>query len=229
VKPLGDVRSGVSDVTKYAPLLASYNQMAAKSCLASEERTDEALEEYQVALLMFGVDAMLVSTGAFYRPAFAGTRFVTNSASKVGLYRLRYLCGNRCWALGMSEIHVTLRGSMLTVTSNLARESLEMGVQLSRSDLEAVAEAHDVEVDRVVESGNISIDRSILENTSSEVENCSDQFVSKGEEAIEDADGGSGILDGIGGIEDHDTGEILEDSSEVIEDSKSAIENCRDR
>ena len=69
VEPLGDVRRGTSDVTKYAPLLGSYNQMNDASCTASEDRTDAAIQEYQLATLMFGVDAFLISTGAFYRPA----------------------------------------------------------------------------------------------------------------------------------------------------------------
>lgn len=43
VDPLGGVGSGVSEVTKYAPLVGSYNQMSEKACGAAEDRTDQAI------------------------------------------------------------------------------------------------------------------------------------------------------------------------------------------
>ncbi|WP_226008301.1 hypothetical protein [Natrinema salinisoli] len=205
VEPLGDIRSETGELTKYAPLLGSYNQMSNKACAASEERTDAAIQEYQIATVMFGVDAMLISTGAFYQPAFAGTRFTANKASQLGLYRLRYVCGDRCWALAMSEVHVALRGSMVTGTSNLLRQAGKMGVELRREDLEAVADEHNTDVDRILEDVNSSVASETLESVSDEAGECRDAVLE-----TEDEDSGSddgGILDGGGDIT---TGNIVE-------------------
>lgn len=119
--------------------------------------------------MMFGVDALLISTGAFYQPAFVGTRLATNKASQVGLYRLRYVCGDRCWALAMSEVHVTLRGSMLTGTSNLMRQAGEIGANLSREDLEAVANEHGTDVDRMLEDVDSSTAADVLDSVPEDV------------------------------------------------------------
>ncbi|GGL56236.1 hypothetical protein [Halocalculus aciditolerans] len=54
---------------------------------ASEEGdvSDRALRRYYVSTLVFGVDALLRAEGAFYKPAFAGTRYVTNRARSASI------------------------------------------------------------------------------------------------------------------------------------------------
>lgn len=218
-EPLGDIRSETGDLTKYTPLLGSYNQMSDTACAASEERTDAAVQEYQIATVMFGVDAMLISTGAFYQPAFAGTRFAANKASQLGLYRLRYVCGDRCWALAMSEVHVALRGSMVTGTSNLLRQAGEMGVELRREDLEAVADEYNTDVDRMLEDVDSSVVSETLESVSDDVGECRDAILEKGDGGSDDG--------GIFGGGDIDTGDIVEKGEDALNRSAEAVEDCR--
>lgn len=222
VAPLDDLRKRSGDVTKYAPLLASYNQMSDKACVAAGERTDTAIHEYQIAVVMFGVDAMLISTGAFYRPAFAGTRFTANKASQLGLYRLRYVCGNRCWALAMSEVHVALRGSMLTVMSTVARQGAEMGANLTRSDLEAVAEAQGADPDKVVAEANISVGNGTVDEMSDDVVACGEAALEGSETAEETESGDGGVLGGDG----VDIGEAVDTGQELVNESQQAVGDC---
>lgn len=220
VQPLVNFRSKTGDLTKYAPLFGSYNLMADKACVAAEQRSDAAIREYQIAVVMFGVDAMLVSTGAFYRPAFAGTRFTANKASQLGLYRLRYLCGNRCWALGMSEVHVALRGSMLTATSTVVRQSAEMGVNLSQEDLEAIADAHDTDAATLLDDTNITVSNGTVEAVSDNVVECG-QEVLQGNETTDKSDN-----DGLFGGDSVDAGDVVNKSQDVVNESQQAIEDC---
>jgi len=189
--------------------------MSEKACDAAEDRTDEAIREYQIASMMFGVDAMLVSTGAFYQPAFASTRFVTNRASQLGLYRLRYVCGNRCWALAMSEVHVALRGSMLTVTSNMLRTAADMGVQLTQEDLDAVADAHGMSGEELLASEYLSNESEVQEALSEGVLEC-------GEAVTESGDDDDGLFgDGIS------TDEVLDKGKDVVDGVGELVEECR--
>ncbi|GGL21663.1 hypothetical protein GCM10009037_01220 [Halarchaeum grantii] len=150
-------RSITGKAAKYTPLVGSYNRMADAACTVRNESeegniSDRALRRYYVSTLVFGVDALLLTEGAFYKPAFAGTRYVTNRASEVGLYRLRYVLGDRAWALGMSEIHATLRGSMLGLVDQTMMTAGEMGLKLSAHDVDwtYIAEAQGVEQTRLL-------------------------------------------------------------------------------
>ncbi|QSW97648.1 hypothetical protein [Haloterrigena alkaliphila] len=224
VEPFADIRSETGDVTKYAPLLGSYNQMSEAACAASEDRTDAAIQDYQFATLMFGVDAMLISTGAFYQPAFAGTRFTANKASQLGLYRLRYVCGDRCWALAMSEVHVTLRGSMVSGTSNLLRQAEEMDADLNREDLEAIAEEHDTDVDSMLEDVDSSTASDVLDSVSDDATACRDAVLESGDGGSS-GDGGDGGIFGGDGIDKDD---IVEKGEDALNKSAQAVEDCRD-
>jgi len=146
-----EIRSITGKAAKYTPLVGSYNRMADAACTvrnASEKGnvSDQALRRYYVSTLVFGVDSLLLADGAFYKPAFAGTRYVTNRASEVGLYRLQYILGDRAWALGMSEIHVTLRGSMFGLVDQTMMTAGEMGLNMSSHDVDwtYIAEAQGV-------------------------------------------------------------------------------------
>ncbi|ELZ20820.1 hypothetical protein C475_19513 [Halosimplex carlsbadense 2-9-1] len=215
VKIFGDVRAITGDVAKYAPLIGSYNRMADTACAAAEQRTDAALVEYKTATLMFGVDAMLVTTGAFYKPAFAGTRFLTNKASQVGLYRLRYVCGNRCWALGMSEVHVGLRAGMLTTTSNVLRKSTEMGINLTRSDVEAVATARNLSADRVLSNSNLTMQNGTVQSVSEDILQCGTNAVNatqRTDTPTSDSGDDGGLLGGDG----IDVGDVVNGTKDAV-------------
>lgn len=217
VKPLDDIHSKARDYTKYAPLFGSYNQMREKACIAKEQRTDAAIQEYQIAVVMFGVDAMLVSTGAFYQPAFSGTRFTANKASQLGLYRLRYICGDRCWALGMSEVHVALRGSMLITYSAIVRQSTEMGANLSRDDLEAVADEHNTDVDTLMEDTNITVTNGTLVSVSDSIADCAKAL--QEEETLQETDG---LLGGDG----VDADDVVSAGEDIADEPKHVVKDC---
>ncbi|AEH39281.1 hypothetical protein Halxa_0027 (plasmid) [Halopiger xanaduensis SH-6] len=233
VEPFADIRSGTGDVTKYAPLVGSYNQMSEAACNASEERTDAAIQDYQFATLMFGVDAALISTGAFYRPAFVGTRFTANKASQVGLYRLRYMCGDRCWALAMSEVHVTYRTSMATMTSNLLRQAGEMGTKLSREDLEVVAAEYDTDVEQMLNEVNASTASEALESAAADLTECGDTVLESddadnGDSSSDGILGGGGGNDGLFGGDGVDAGDVVEKGEDTLNKTAEAAEDCRD-
>lgn len=137
------LRSITDDATKYVPLVTSYRSMSECACDAVETNTTEDLREFYTAALVFGVDTLLVSTGAFYQPAFRATGFATNKASQLGLYRLRYVTGNRGWALGMSEAHWAIRGQMTETAGQIVGQATEIGVNLSKEgvDWDYVAQA----------------------------------------------------------------------------------------
>jgi len=199
LKPLESVRSDTGDITRFAPLLGSYNQMSDAACLAAQEETDEAIEKYQIAVVMFGVDATLISAGAFYQPAFAGTRFAANRASELGMYRLRYVCGDRCWALAMSEVHVALRGSMQTVSSNVLRKAGEMGIEIDQDDLHAIADSLGTQVDDLMSSAE-SFGSDALDALSEDVLKCDEnknQIENTGDESSSSILGGEISTDDI--------------------------------
>jgi hypothetical protein len=150
------LEEGVKDTTKYVPLIGSYNRLASSSCAVARNPNPRNFDRFHTAALMFGVDTVLIQVGAFYKPAFAGTRLITNSASTVGLYRLRYLCGNRCFALGMSEVHWALRQNMLVAVRNALQFGLDHGMQFTSGDYHAVAQSQGVSTTNV--SSDIGIE-----------------------------------------------------------------------
>lgn len=145
-----DVRSGVDKTTKYAPVLGSVERFMNASCIASEKRTDESLRRFQIAAMMVGVDLVLAYSGVGYNPAFKGTRYVMNTGSKVGLYRLRYVCGNRCWALAWSETHWILRGEMVKAIHDTFLLTVNTGLSLSAKDMSYLAQKHNLNKTQVL-------------------------------------------------------------------------------
>ncbi|MFC7195077.1 hypothetical protein ACFQL4_11095 [Halosimplex aquaticum] len=227
VKIFGDTRAVTGDVTKYAPLIGSYNRMVDTACAAAQQRTNATIAEYKVATLMFGVDAMLVSTGAFYKPAFAGTRFVTNKASQLGLYRLRYVCGNRCWALGMSEVHVGLRSGMLTTTSSVLRRSAEMGINLTRNDVEAVAAAQNLSTNRLLANSNVTLQNGTVQSVSEDVIQCGTKAVNATQQT-DTAESGSSDDGGLLGGDGIDTGDVVNGTKDAVNQTRKFVDECRD-
>lgn len=217
------LRDGTRKATKYVPLLGSYQSLVSKACLADRRQTKEAIEKFHIAALMFGVDAALVAGAVYYEPAFAGTRFVTNQASKLGLYRLRYLCGNRCWALAMSEVHWVMRGSMLTVTSNLARNAIDMGVDLTQEDVRSVLEKQGHDPEKYIDDSNVDFRK---------LSKCQPDAASRIGNATSDLANESGdLLDG-GDASDNDSrfsiGGVVKKGKSVVNDSLSSAESLKE-
>lgn len=216
------LRDGVGTATKYVPLLGSYNSLVGKSCLAARQRTNESIEKFHIAVLMFGVDAALVAGSVYYKPAFAGTRFVTNQASKVGLYRLRYLCGNRCWALTMSEVHWAMRGTMLTVTSNLARTAIDMGADLTEEDVRAVLKKQGHDPAPYLQESNVDFEKlsACSSDVSSGVRNATMDAANQSDELLESDEEGSSSSGGGFGV-----GDVVNESKSALDDTRDAVSN----
>ncbi len=197
------LRNGVDDATKYVPIVGSYNRLTNASCAASEKRTDQSLRRFQVAAIMFGVDTLLVASGGFYKPAFTGTRYVMNTASKFGLYRLRYVCGNRCWALAWSEVHWALRGEMLVRLHELAQYAATSDLNITREDYRRVAEMQGINSKAITQVGEKWFDegKQISGNVGKKAQDClsnvSDDPEKAGKEAKDQAeDVVSGVFGG---------------------------------
>lgn len=128
---LTKLRSGSADAARYAPLYASYNQMAEDACRVERTQNDQAIEDFQTSALYFGVEMALIQSGVFYKPAFGTTRAISNN---LALSRIRFLCGDRCYALALSEIHWGLRGTPLGLL-NYYKENTE-GINPSSDQFE---------------------------------------------------------------------------------------------
>lgn len=125
---ISKTRNVAGDVGKYAPLAASYNQMAKDACAVKASSTNETIESFYKSSLYFGVEFSLIQAGVFYKPAFAGTRYISNTA---GLYRIRSLCGNRCYALALSEVHWGLRATPIGLANYINRNNENLSIARS--------------------------------------------------------------------------------------------------
>ncbi|RDI72886.1 hypothetical protein [Halopelagius longus] len=146
------LREGTDKATKYVPVLGSVNRFFEASCAASmNPNSEEKLRDFQVAAMMVGVDLVLAYSGVGYSPAFKGTRFVMNKGSQVGLYRLRYVCGNRCWGLAWSETHWIIRGEMVSGIHDTAKFAANSGLTLTGEDITYLAERQGLNKSQMVE------------------------------------------------------------------------------
>jgi hypothetical protein len=135
-----DIRDGVGTATKYLPLIGSYNRMADAACDAAEYQNETAIQRFQWSAMMFGVDVALIQSNVFYKPAFRTTGLATNQSRKIGLWRLRRFCGNRCLGLGMSEVYTGLKTAMYGTTDKLIHDLGVMGIEQNQVDWQWLAQ-----------------------------------------------------------------------------------------
>lgn len=102
-------RRNLEDKTKYIPLARSFNELTKAACEVQQQtRNSEAVKNFLVASLAFGMEVALWVNGAPYRIAWRGTRYVAN---RTFLRFARSGCQG-CIALAMSELHWAIRGSI---------------------------------------------------------------------------------------------------------------------
>lgn len=136
---VGSVEQKVKDVTRFMPLLGSVSNLRAAACAVDDPPRPEQVERFLYAALAFGVEVTLWYTGAPYKMAWRGTRFVSNRSF---LRFANYGC-NGCIALLMSELHWGLRA----VPYNLASEDTVPFVKARLNELQKTAREIDYEAD----------------------------------------------------------------------------------
>lgn len=99
--------------TKFLPIIASYNKVARTSCKVSVD-DEKSLEDFYVATGQFAVGVVLLQQQTMYHAAFRSTRIINHRLSFV---TIRKVCGNRCHAALMSEVHWATRDNLWDVTN----------------------------------------------------------------------------------------------------------------
>jgi hypothetical protein len=136
---VGSVEQKINNATRFMPLLGSVNNLRDAACAVDDPPQPEQVEQFLYAALAFGVEVTLWYTGAPYKMAWRGTRFVSNRSF---LRFANHGC-NGCVALLMSELHWGLRA----VPYNLASEDTVPFVEARLEDLRETAQEVDYEAD----------------------------------------------------------------------------------
>lgn len=152
----GDIeptRRNVRDYTRFIPLVRSYNNLRKASC-AVRMRQPETVKGFLFASVAFGLEVALWTTGAPYKIAWQGTRYVANRT----FLRFAHHGCSGCIAFAMSELHWAIRGTVYGVVEqnrvefvwqqiqdvNEYADSLETGdrykIEMGRSDVVALLE-----------------------------------------------------------------------------------------
>ncbi|WP_353634735.1 hypothetical protein ABSL23_03585 [Halobacterium sp. NMX12-1] len=168
-------RSNISTITRYLPILGSYNTFyhAAKKLdeakTQNEDVPPQRYDEFGFATIAFCIEVGLFYIGAPYRMAWRGTRFISNRT----LLRAGRYVDNRLIALIMSEIHYKIREQ---VYKSINRDRLESiwnylsYLQGEFSDLQQFAKTEDVTDDvsgnAYLESVDVDVSRWALWNYS---------------------------------------------------------------
>lgn len=99
----------LDDVTKYVPLIGSFNRLRKAACAINPPNPDpEHLQDFLIAVIAFGIEVALWTSGAPYKMAWNGTRWISN---RTFLRLTRYGC-HGCIAFAMSELHWAIRASV---------------------------------------------------------------------------------------------------------------------
>jgi hypothetical protein len=214
-RPADRVSEPIGSVSKYVPLIGSYDRLATAACTVKRNETTRSLERFYLAAMVFAVEAVLIQQNVFYQPAFRVTGVATNAARYAGLYRLRYLCGNRCFALGMSEVYAVTYGTFVGAATHTAQTAGEMGLQLHREDVDwaAVASAQGAKLDRVLD-----------EHVPDDVDG--DRLVDCSVEAVGDgAEKADGVVDSVA---EGEVGSVVDGLGEAGGKAEDTVDDCSD-
>lgn len=106
-------RWDVSDYTRYVPLVQSYMNLRETACAVHIEKP-ETVRAFLFATLAFGLEVALWTTGAPYKLAWRGTRYVANRT----FLRFAHHGCSGCIAFAMSELHWAIRGTVYGVVED---------------------------------------------------------------------------------------------------------------
>lgn len=109
-----DLESVSREYTRFIPLIGSFNHLQFAACRVGSDPGEEAVEQFLVAALAFGLEVGLWHLNVPYKMAWGGTRFISN---RTFLRYAKKSC-NGCIALVMSELHWALRNIPYAVVSD---------------------------------------------------------------------------------------------------------------
>lgn len=108
-----ELESVSRDYTRFIPLIGSFNHFQYAACRVGPDPDADAVEQFLVAALAFGLEVGLWQLNMPYKMAWSGTRFISN---RTFLRYAKQSC-NGCIALVMGELHWALRNVPYAVVS----------------------------------------------------------------------------------------------------------------
>jgi hypothetical protein len=228
---LQSTMSSAGSLSKYTPLVGSYNRMYDASC-AVEPGDDESLERFYVASASFGVEAALVQQQVFFKTSFVATRYTTN---RLSLMKVRTVTGDKGYGLLLSEIHWAYRGGQTSATSYIFSKSADLDIDVSEMDRETIREAandqyekHRANAEQGLEDG-----RAVAENTTRVMEECAELSESEESSGFWDKAGdrvndvADDLKSGLQNVSEVDANDIPEHVNESI-DNPREFASCVD-
>lgn len=196
-RKLRSAMSSAGSISKYTPLVGSYNRMYEAACAVDPE-DDASIERFYIASASFGVEAVLVQQQIFFKSSFAATRYTTN---KLSLMKIRTVTGDKGYGMLLSEIHWAYRGSQASAAGYIFEKSTEFSIDVTESDQDALQNAAHEQYEKYRADANYSIDdgRKAVENTTRVMEECAE--ASKIDESDSLWDQASGTIDEWTGAE----------------------------
>ena len=106
----------IRTMQKYSPLIEPFNDMTDKSRKVSEDDSN-SIEEFYISVFVFGTDTFLIQTGGIHKYAFRGLGHLNGSLK---LYKIKEICGNKCFGLVLKETYGFLRNKAENFTISFA-------------------------------------------------------------------------------------------------------------
>lgn len=176
-------------LSKYTPLVGSYNRMHNASCAVTPDN-EASLERFYIATASFGIETALVQQQVFFKTSFVATRYTTNTLS---LMKVRTVVGDKGYGLLLSEIHWAYRGGQQGATTYIISKSTDLDINASTVEREAIENASREQYEKY---HNATADeRATVKNTTRIMEECANR--SKAEESGGFLDRASDRLDGF--------------------------------
>lgn len=129
---MAQARGVTAPVSKYAPVVGSYNRFHNAAC-AYEPGDPDSEEALYIATAGLTAELIFMQHGVFYKASFAATGTAANQLSLMKIY---HACGPRCYQLTLSQIHWGLRGSLAQAGGYIAETSTKYGIEISQDEID---------------------------------------------------------------------------------------------
>lgn len=126
-----DLYTQTRDLTKYAPLIGSYQNLINKSC-AVEKGNETSIKEFYFATTYFGAEVALIQAGVTYKTSSKAVRYMN---SKAGMARIRGYCGDDCYSFALSEAHWLVRGAQNNMKNQILYDSEKFDMPLEEKQV----------------------------------------------------------------------------------------------
>ena len=218
---LQSMMSGVDKISKFTPLVGSYNRMYDASCEV-DQNDDESIEQFYMASAAFGVEAALVQQQVFFKSSFVATRYTTN---RLSLMKLRTVTGNKGYGLLLSEVHWAYRGGQAKATSYIFEKSAELDLNVSDVNRHTITTVADKQFEKYRANASRTIDtaREGAKNTTQIMEECaaqtraneSDSLWNQARDRINNIN--DGLRSGLQNVSEVEPSDIPKDVNESID------------